>query len=294
MTLLDSQFSRFLQERKWLKNITPKSVVWYETFWKAFKRLLPEVTDTSDLTKQALQAFVLRARDAKLSPVSVNTHLKALNAFCLWLHAEGHLDVKLRQPLLRTEKKLIRVLDEPQLKRLFTFKPRRIREWRIYTLDCLLVDTGLRIEEALQLTPADVDMNNLLLRVKGKGRKERLVPFSLTLRAMLVRWRNRLERKGWDTTQWLFPTSRGTRLTQRNCLRAHYDLLKQSAIPKCGFHRLRHTFATNYLKAGGELVRLSLILGHANITTTMKYLHLAAADLQQSHQALSTLNRFKA
>ena len=144
------------------------------------------------------------------------------------------------------------MLTEPQLRHLFAFKPRRMREWRAYTLDCLLVDTGLRIEEALQLTPADVDMDNLLLKVKGKGRKERLVPFSVTLRQLLVRWRNRVDRKGWPAN-WVFPTSRGTRLTQRNCLRAHYDLLKQSSIPKCGFHRLRHTFATSYLKTGGDV-----------------------------------------
>jgi site-specific recombinase XerD len=142
MNSLDQHLSRFLQERNWLKNITPKSVIWYETFWKAFKRLLPEVTDTSHVTKQTLQDFVVRARNASLCPVSVNTYLKALNAFCLWLHTEGHLDVKLRQPLLRTEKKLLTVLTEAQLKHLFAFKPRRMREWRAYTLDCLLVRYG--------------------------------------------------------------------------------------------------------------------------------------------------------
>jgi site-specific recombinase XerC len=100
MNSLDQHFSRFLQERKGLKNITPKSVIWYETFWKAFKRFLPEVTDTSHVTKQTLQTFVVRARNASLCPVSVNTHLKALNAFCVWLHAEGRLDVKLRHPVV--------------------------------------------------------------------------------------------------------------------------------------------------------------------------------------------------
>ena len=88
-----------------MKNVTPKTVTWYETFWKAFNRLLPEVTDTSHITKQTLQNFVVRARNASLCPVSVNTHLKALNAFCLWLHSEGHLDVKLRQPALYAQRR---------------------------------------------------------------------------------------------------------------------------------------------------------------------------------------------
>ena len=55
MKTLDQHFSAFLQERKWLKNVTPKTVIWYEAFWKAFKRFLPEVTDTSEVTKQTLQ-----------------------------------------------------------------------------------------------------------------------------------------------------------------------------------------------------------------------------------------------
>jgi integrase/recombinase XerD len=254
---------------------------------------MPEVTDPAQLTPSTLNTLVVRMREARLCPVSVNTRLRALNAFCRWLHAEGQLPTLLKQTPLRTEKNLIPVLTEVQLKRLFAMQPKQIREWRAYTLDCLLLDTGLRIEEALQLTRADVDLDNLLIKVKGKGRKERLVPFSTTLRLMLVSWRKRVERKGWDTTTWVFPTSQGTRLTQRNMLRPHHQLLRLAGIPRCGFHRLRHSFATHYLQNGGEVVRLSRILGHSQITTTMKYLHLVTEDLQKPHQQLSALNRLR-
>ena len=82
----------------------------------------------------------------------MTTRLKALNAFCLWLHAEGIAPRRLRVPLLRTEKNLIPTLSQAQIQRLFSLKLARIREWRPDTLDCLLLNTGLRIEEALQLT----------------------------------------------------------------------------------------------------------------------------------------------
>ena len=83
------------------------------------------------------------------------------------------------------------------------------------------------------------------------------------------------------------------RLGQRNALRAHYALLRRLEIPKSGFHRLRHTFATSYLQNGGDVVRLSRVLGHSQITTTMRYLHLVTTDLQKPHQQLSILNRLR-
>jgi integrase/recombinase XerD len=288
---MDALFAEFLQQRKWTANLTPKSIAWYEAAWTAFRRHTPEVTTPAALTKLTLQQFVVRAREASLCGTSVNTHLKALNAFCSWLHEEEHHAARVRLPLLRTESKLIPTLDEVQLKRLLTPPTRRHkRELRAYVLAMLLLDTGLRIEEALTLRVGDIDFDNLLLRVMGKGRKERLIPFSVTLRALLVRW---LKRRLALPTDWMFVTRAGTRCTQRNALRAHYELLRHAGIPKCGFHRLRHTFATQYLRHGGELVRLSRILGHSQITTTMRYLHLQTADLQTAHQQLSVLNRLR-
>jgi integrase/recombinase XerD len=109
------------------------------------------------------------------------------------------------------------------------------------------VDSGLSIEEALTLRPTDIDMNNFLFKVFGKGRKERLVPFSVERRKFLHQWHQKKEKGGW-TGEWVFTTRDGSRLTQRNALRAHYILLAKVGLPKSGFHRLRHTFATNYLR----------------------------------------------
>jgi integrase/recombinase XerD len=275
-----------------VKNVTEKTVIWYETFFKCFTSLMPTVSTPRALTKPTLNTFVVKMRERGLNPVSCNTHLKALNSFLLWLHAEGHLEPKLRVPLLRTEKRLLPLLTDDQLKHLLAFKPKTLAQWRAYALACLLVDTGVRVEEALTLRRTELDFDNLLLKVKGKGRKERIVPFSFELRRILVRWTQQSTRGGWQS-EWLFATNRGTRLTQRNGLRAHYLLLARVGIPKSGFHRLRHTFATSYLKNGGELVRLSRILGHSQITTTMRYLHLVTEDLQKPHQQLSILNRLR-
>jgi integrase/recombinase XerD len=291
MSALAVLFDDFLRGRRYLQNVTPKTLTWYQTAFDAFRRVVA-VDAPDQLSKAVLQEFVVRLRERGLSPVSCNTYLKAINAFLAWLHAEGHAPQRLALPPQRTEKRVVRTLSEEELRRLLAFKPKHVAQWRAYALACLLTDSGIRIEEALGLRRSDVDFDNLLLRVRGKGRKERLVPFSFELRRVLVRWQQASERQRW-ASDWLFPTREGTRLGQRNALRAHYGLLKKVGVPKSGFHRLRHTFATSYLQNGGDVVRLSRVLGHAQLTTTLRYLHLVTGDLQKPHQQLSILNRLR-
>ena len=91
----------------------------------------------------------------------------------------------------------------------------------------------------------------------------------------------------------MFPARDGGTWEHRNARRSYYCLLKRLGLPRTGFHLLRHTFATQYLRNGGDVVRLSIILGHTEVSTTMKYLHLLTEDLQRPHQGLSILNRLR-
>ena len=89
----------------------------------------------------------------------------------------------------------------------------------------------------------------------------------------------------------VFPSRQGAAWDQRNSLRGLHLFQERLALPTFGWHRLRHTFATNYLRHGGDIVRLSMVLGHTQITTTQRYLHLLTEDLSASHQRVSILNR---
>src|SRR5262249_52045999 len=164
MDALSTLFERFLRERRYLKNVTPKTVVWYETAFQAFKRSVA-VTGPGDLTKPLLQDFVVALRERGLSPVSCNTYLKAINAVLAWLHAEGHVRDALALSPQRTEKRVIQTLSDDHLGRLLAFKPSSTAQWRSYALACTLTDAGVRIEEALGLRRDDLDFDNLLIKV---------------------------------------------------------------------------------------------------------------------------------
>ena len=280
---------QFLKERTYFKNVTPATLVWYRVAFKNYQASFP--SDTAPVpTKRALQDFVVVQRNRGIRPVTVNTYIGAMNAFCLWLHSEGHVAEHVKLPKLRVEKRILSVLDEAQMRALIGYRPTSLGQRRVHVAALLALDTGLRVSEVLHLRRADVDFDNLILKVFGKGQKERLVPFSPELRKRLYRFEQFKEQKG-VRNPFVFAGFGGTRWEKRNSSTALYLMESKLGLPMFGWHRLRHTFATNYLRQGGDIVRLSMVLGHTQITTTQRYLHLLTEDLSASHQKVSILNR---
>jgi len=146
---------------------------------------------------------------------------------------------------------------------------------------------GLRLKELVGLRVADIDSARMALHIRhGKGQKERLVPLTQRLLAMLrVYWRE------YRPEGWLFPSVKPqTALTggavQRMCKRtAQRAGLTKRVHP----HTLRHSFATHLLEAGVDLLSVQALLGHSHFNTTAKYLHISMRRLQQLPQLLEGL-----
>jgi len=144
-------FEQFLAQRRYLKNVTPSTIEWYQTAFKALQKA--HATPTPVLTKSSLQQFVVSLRQRGVKPVSCNTYIKALNAFCLWLREEGHHTERLELSLLKVEQRIIQTLTDEHLQLLLTQKPKRFDQW-LHALVCLLLDAGLRIEEGMLVDAA--------------------------------------------------------------------------------------------------------------------------------------------
>jgi site-specific recombinase XerD len=278
---------QFLKERTYLKNVTPSTLKWYAVAFKNYRTAMGEAALP---TKLALQEFVIAQQKRGVRPITVNTYIGAMNAFCAWLHQEGHLAERLKLAKLRVERRILPLLDDAQMRALIGYKPTSFGQRRVHLASMLVLDTGLRVSEALHLRHADVDFNNLILKVFGKGQKERLVPFSPELRKRLYKFVQFKEKKA-IRGDFLFAGFGGRRWEKRNSATSLYLMQRKLGLPTFGWHRLRHTFATNYLRQGGDIVRLSMVLGHTQITTTQRYLHLLTEDLSASHQKVSILNR---
>ena len=142
--------------------------------------------------------------------------IRCINAYLKWA------GLPLSVAKLREESKVLPTYTAEQLKRIIDFHPKSKSEKRLHTLILVLIDSGLRIDEAVCLRRYDVNLDQMLLTVKGKGGKERLVPFSFELRKALWKFISKQN----SQSDLLFPTRDGRELQRRNVLRDFKELVR--------------------------------------------------------------------
>jgi integrase/recombinase XerC len=139
---------------------------------------------------------------------------------------------------------------------------------------------GLRVSELVGINLADLDLDQQMIRVRGKGRRERLCPIGLMAVEWITRWIScRRPRNAFEPA--LFLNQRGTRLTTRSVGRLlQTDLARAGLVNPASPHTLRHSFATHLLDRGADLRSVQELLGHRNLTTTAIYLHVTPERLR--------------
>lgn len=190
-------------------------------------------------------------------------------------------------PKLKEPQKVLHTFSEAQIKTLLSFKPRNFNEARAWTTALFIADCGMRIDEVMNLRPEEIDFDNMLVEVKrGKGGKGRVVPITLEMRGLLYKYSKKYPLPGP-----VFGTRKGIKACQQNLLKIFQEICRKLGItgPRLSWHTLRHSMATTYIQSGGDVFRLQQILGHSNIATTRKYVHLAAKDLADVHHKHSLL-----
>ena len=237
----------------------------------------------TDLRQYAL------ARHAGSAPTSTNRRLTVFKRFFRWAVREKIVDADptlkldsarqpLRVPKTLSEAQVEALLAAPEVALPLGLRDRAMLE--------LLYASGLRVSELVSLKTVHVSFVECALRVTGKGDKERLVPFG---EEALV-WIERYAREarpvilGRKTSQALFVTGRGGAMTRQmfwKLLKAH--ALKAGITAPLSPHTLRHAFATHLLNHGADLRAVQMLLGHADISTTTIYTHVARERLKQLH-----------
>jgi site-specific recombinase XerD len=150
----------------------------------------------------------------------------------------------------------------------------------------LIYGAGLRVGEAVGADIHDVDTDERLIRVRGKGGKERIVPFGPPAAKAIADWAGQLDQLGSAAEEKaLFRNNRGGRLSARSAWRIVRDAGASHGIHKVHPHALRHSCATHLLGAGADLRTIQEQLGHASLTTTQRYTHVDAAHLLRVYRA---------
>lgn len=278
------KFQQFIRERQYFHNVSPATIEWCT---HAFKWLPTESPDAEEL-KDA----VIRMREKGLKATGCNSAIRAINAYLHWSSGiPGVCSGACPHPRIRQLQEpqfILPTFTAPQIKLLVGWKAKGFYERRLHLLVLVLLDTGWRITEALTLRVRDIDFDNLLVTLDGKGRKQRLVPFSLALRKALFRY---VAEYVHYPDRLLFSTRTETGLGRRNMLRDVKLLCKRLGIPPPArtIHAARHSFAVHYLRRGGSVFHLQKVLGHSSLEMTRRYANLLTDDLQAVHERVSLL-----
>ncbi len=172
---------------------------------------------------------------------------------------------------------MFRLLDSIHEKTLPGFRNRAIFE--------TMYSTGIRVSELAGMDSFDVDVNQCIVRVRGKGNKERIVPVGKKAVRAILDYREKLYAEkgvGVDQNGPLFLNRNGTRLSTRSIARILDNLAKACGIPMpISPHAFRHSFATHMLDAGADLRAVQELLGHKSLSTTQRYTHVSIDKLMQ-------------
>lgn len=232
-----------------------------------------------------LRAFVAAEHRRGLSPKSLQRRLSACRSFYAWHLRHGRIDASpaaaVRAP--KAPRKLPQVLDADEATALVevpTDVPLGVRDRALLEL---LYSSGLRVSELCGLRWADLDLADGLVRVLGKGRRERNVPIGSHARIALAAWR---ASTGAPNDAPVFPGRSGRGLTPRAVqLRIAQLAQRQGLFKRVHPHLLRHSFASHILESSGDLRGVQELLGHADIATTQIYTHLDFQHLSKVYDA---------
>jgi len=283
---MNKDIAEFLAFLKHEKNASPHTVAAYGRDLRAVAAYLKERQVRWDRAGGVvLRGYLAELHEKKRKKTTIGRKLAALRSFFDYGVRTGRVaenPAKMlatprpdkRVPAFLTEGETAELLELPR-----TSKPLDLRDKAILEL---FYATGVRVSELVGIGTADLHFGERLVRVRGKGRKERIVPFggkALEALEAYARARGGLLGKGSGGETAFFVNYRGGRLTTRSVQRMVRKCIRRTAVRrKISPHSLRHSFASHLLGRGADLRVIQELLGHASLATTEKYTHV---DLQQ-------------
>ena len=278
----------FLSYLKSERNVSPHTERSYLADLEQFFEFLG-TKDVTEVDHQTLRQFMALLMKDDIKKSSIARKLSAIRSFFKYLNREGILTSNPAKLVStpRREKRLPAVLTADDAQRLMEVPaatesgdPDTILRDRA-VLETLY-STGIRASELIGMNRDDIDRNDRLIRIRGKGRKERVVPIGHRALAALETYLNGKSKVTDHTAVFTGPT--GKRLTVRTVQRILENYRKKLGLTqKASPHTLRHSFATHLLESGADLRAIQELLGHASLSTTQRYTHLNLDSLMETY-----------
>ncbi|MBU1088218.1 MAG: tyrosine recombinase XerC [Candidatus Omnitrophica bacterium] len=278
---MERYIDKFLNYLKVEKDSSVHTLINYSVDLKELS-LFIDSKELKDIDVLDVRKFLVSLRQKGFKKVTIARKMACLRSFFKFLCREGHLklnpmvglvgpklDKKL--PIFLSEEDMSKLLDSPDIKDIFGLRDKAILE--------TLYSTGVRVSELVGLNIEHIDFISGVIRVYGKGKKERLAPIGDGALRVIKSY---LQKRGKDSSdRILFLNKDGRRLTDRSVRNIIDKYIKVASVRSdISPHSLRHSFATHLLNRGADLRSVQELLGHANLSTTTIYTHLSTEKLK--------------
>jgi len=292
----------FLTHLEKERDVSPNTIIAYRRDLEEFVKFLGSYYGAREWSWQgidrlAIRGFLGHLTRKKLNKRSIARSLSAIRSFYKYLHRNELVEANPARGVNtpKQDKYLPAYLDRAQIDLLFQSAELKAREGRFSDVRNaavleLFYSTGMRLSELRGINRMDIDLLSQQVKVRGKGRKERIIPVGDHAQLALRNYESKRDEllraigpKG-DRTAF-FLSTRGKRISLRaiqNAVKSFLDLIDESS--GLSTHSLRHTFATHLLDAGADLRAVQELLGHSSISTTQIYTHTSIERLKQVYE----------
>ena len=291
---INQAFQKYLNFLLIEKNLLPQTIENYKEDFLLFKKYFPYILDTSDLSKDDINDFNYNLSINNLKTSSIKRRLSTIKNFYIFLETEGIADNiigKIYTP--KSEKYLPEYLTIEEVDALInSFDISKDDELRDKAIIETMYSSGLRVSELINLKIKDINTQEKIIKVLGKGYKQREVPIRNEALYFIDLYLKNVRKKiiSNDKTT-IFVNKKGHKLTRQyifEMIRKHAKIinLNKTISP----HTLRHSFATHLLSKGADLKTVKEMLGHENIETTQIYTHVAEEKIMSAYDKFRNKN----
>lgn len=289
---LGEAFDLFIRKCK-VKNLSDLSIESYQKKLVHFFEFIDKESPVTDITEDTVDDYILWLREnTNGNDITINSYLRSMRAFLYYCMDCGYIP-QFKIQLIKAEKKLKETYTDDEIQRLLK-KPDTntctFSTYKTWVFENWLLGTGNRISTALNIRISDIDFENGTITMrKTKNRRQQIIPLSNSLGEIIQEY---LLVRGGEADDYLFCNEYGLQASDRSYqqLVRRYNI--KHNVNKTSCHTFRHTFAKNWILAGGDIFRLQKILGHSDLTVTKEYVQMFGQDLQLDFEKFNPLDRY--
>lgn len=265
-------FKKYLEFEMQLKQSPPK--IQHHLPYSQREISLDSQVELEKINRKTIRGFLAYLSKEKFNKTTINRRLSTLRSYFKYAFSKKYIaanpaeeienpKAEKKIPQFLSYEQILHFFEQPDLSNCLGYRDRTMME--------LFYSSGLRVSELVGLNKQDIDFENLMIRLRGKGKKERVIPITKNAADWILNYMNHPERVSFET-ETVFLNKHGTRITVRSVDRNFDKYLKQSGlIGKITPHTIRHTIATHWLENGMDLKTIQMLLGHRSLSTTTIY-----------------------